>query len=537
MDYMVRESNIERFGGKVKKKEKEIRTVTIFLGMICLYVLLQIKNINAEWFGTDELDIMVLGKGIAHGQLLYDEAASQHMPFSYYISALFYKLGAISVTEQRIAFYVFIALFWTLIVFLYSNIVDKRVLFLYPVVHCCMIQNYNLGTAILSEHLAGCGAIILLLEFLRFMKQRNLNITNCIMISVSIIMTFGTIFVAIYPVFFIAIGVVMLEFKWKKEHKYTFVEWLKVLLKRYTKLILIVMFPWVLLCGYYLYTHTFDNFILCAYKINRDVYPKYNGGLGSNIFTLFLAPIDILSGHFINGFNLSEWNYMVILQWIFIICAIIFLWKFFMENGSVLGIVLLMFVFSLGSRGIFNFHGTACVEVLSFFVTYVFVHYAYKSKENFKSLKFYKQACWIMIFLLILSGYCQNISKITTLKFEEEKSYSSTVIEKITDSEETIWMATFDNADAMLADRVVTGAEVTTPWTWEGIGKKRWKKFKENAPRVAIFSEGHECWGHKIADYAPKVVKYIKKNYTLIPDTCVYVRNDYYEEACEKIAE
>ena len=136
---------------------------------------LQLKFINDMWFGTDELDIMVLGKAIARGRLLYVDIFSQHMPISYYISALFYKLGAISVTEQRIAFYLFFAIMWASIVFLYQNVIDYRALMIYPIFHCCLIQSYDLGTAILSEHIAGCGAIIIILEFLSFVKTKKIN--------------------------------------------------------------------------------------------------------------------------------------------------------------------------------------------------------------------------------------------------------------------------------------------------------------------------------------------------------------------------
>ncbi len=520
------------------KNKKKFYYIGCFFALLGFYVLLQIKYINDEWFATDELDIMVIGKGIAQGQFLYKDAPSQHMPFSYYISAFFYKLGAVSVTEQRIAFYIFIAFFWTLIAFLYSDIMDKKILFLYPIIHCCMIQNYAMGTTILSEHLAGCGAIILLLEFLRFIKKRDLNIKSCIMISISIVLTFGTIFVAIYPVFFIGIGVLALELKWKRENKYKIKEWIVPFFKKYIKLIIIVSVPWLLLFGYYIVTDTFDDFILGAYKINREVYPKYNGGLGNNIFSAFLQPLDQLSSFFVNGFQFSTWNYALVLQWIFIICCLIFMVKFFKENGIGIGCITLMYIFSLGLRGIFNFHGTACVEVLSFMVSYILISYGYKSRGKFNRLKLSIQSVWIMIFVIILSGYFQNISHFASLNFSEKKTYQTDLIQAITDRDEAIWITTFDNIDSMLADRPVVGAEAATPWMWEGKGKKQFKHFKKSAPRVAIFVEEHECWGHKLTDYAPQVIKFIKKNYTLMPDTAyVYVRNDYYEEAFQKMNE
>ena len=88
---------------KIKKTDK--KTLVTVVGLFLLYFVIQLQFLADPWFGTDELDIMMIGKRIAGGELLYKDICSQHMPFSYYISAIFVKLGARSVSEQRIAFY------------------------------------------------------------------------------------------------------------------------------------------------------------------------------------------------------------------------------------------------------------------------------------------------------------------------------------------------------------------------------------------------------------------------------------------------
>ena len=97
---------------KIKKTDK--KTLVTVVGLFLLYFVIQLQFLADPWFGTDELDIMMIGKRIAGGELLYKDICSQHMPFSYYISAIFVKLGARSVSEQRIAFYLFYTFFWTL---------------------------------------------------------------------------------------------------------------------------------------------------------------------------------------------------------------------------------------------------------------------------------------------------------------------------------------------------------------------------------------------------------------------------------------
>ncbi len=520
----------------MKANRLNISKLVYILSLVVGYFLLQIKFTNDAWFGTDELDIMMVGKGIARGQRLYIDAISQHMPLSYFISALFYKLGAVSVTEQRLAFYLFFSLLWTFVVIEYSNIIDKRVLILYPIIYCSVIQNYDMGTAILSEHIAGCGAIILFLEFLKYVRCRRLETRSCVFISIAIFLMFGTIFVAIYPIFFIAVGVLLLEIKWEKEKAISIRDWINCIFKKYVKLVLIVMIPWIVLIGYFIITHSFSEFIFGAYTLNREIYPKYNGGLGNNIFSVFLTPIDMICSFVTNGFNLNEWNYVVVLQWIIILCCIFYFYKLMISEGKLVASTAVFFTFALGIRGIFNFHGTACVKILTFMTAYVLIVYGFQSFKRFQKKSVERQMLFVFMIVIMLSGYLKDISEIMTIKFEETGTVQSHILETITEKDESVWLVVFDNSDTMLSDRIAVGTATNTPWTWEGFGKKTFKALKKNTPRVAVFSEEFEVWGHKQSVYAPEVIQFIKENYTLLPDTgYIYVLNDYYEEAVKKI--
>ncbi len=531
MIYSIREvKSVEK---RTEIKKNSLNKICMFFALFCFYFILQLKFVNDMWFGTDELDIMVLGKAIARGRLLYVDIFSQHMPISYYISALFYKLGAVSVTDQRVAFYLFFALMWTSIVFVYNKVVDYKVLILYPLIHCCLIQNYDLGTTILSEHLAGCGAIVLALEFFAFVKTRLLTKRSYFMISYGIILTFGTIFISVYALFFLAVGVVLLELKWGK-NEINKKQWIRIMLKRYIGLGGAIAVPWIILMMYYFCTHSFSEFIYGAYTINRTVYPKYNGGTGNNILSMFFVPIEMVASFITNGFNINSWSYVTILQWIVIICGFVFLFLVASQYGKIESIILFLFIYALGIRGIFNFHGTACVEMLAFATAYVIV-YLYKKSVDIDNKRII-QIGNLLLCILIFSGYANNISKFSTLNFRDEDSEQSSIIEQITEKDESIWMLTFDNADMMMADRVPIGGAVTTPWTWQDFGKKEFSKIKEISPRVAIFDENHEVWGNELKKYAPRAVKYIKNNYVQIPGTTsLYVRKDYYNEAMKKI--
>lgn len=518
---------------EVKNKIKQI----LFWACVCIiYFIMQLSFLNDAWFGTDELDIMVIGRDIARGLHLYKDAFSQHMPFSYYLSALFNLLGANTVIQQRVAFYIFFAIMWTVIAYVYSERMNKYVLLIYPIIHCSLIQTYELGTQILSEHLAGIGAVILILEYLAFTNTRQLKTRSCVMISLSIVLTFGTIFVAIFPVFYIALGVLLLEIEWEIKEKTSIKEWLLVMLKKYIKLFLIVAIPWIVLLVYLTVTHTVSEFIYGAYTINRYVYPKYNGGLGESILTTLVQPLQVFFETVFNLLNTQGSSYALCVQIIFMLCVFFFIYKIYEEKGVLEALTVYVFVGALAVRGVFNFHATQFVEVGALIIAYVLCVFGYKSKEKFRHIGSIKQMILISVTIILVSGYLKNLTKLTMVDFTEPTNETSEVIKEITEDDESIWSFVFCNDIVMMSDRTAVGAAVTTPWTWEGYGETQLADLMKNPPKVAYYYDDFEVWGNKQADYAPDAIDYLKANYTPLPNAeCVYVRNDYYEEACRII--
>lgn len=496
-----------------------------------LYFVAQFKFLNDSWFGTDELDIMVLGKSIARGHLLYKDLCSQHMPFSYYISALFDFLGFRTVDEQRLAFYILIAFFWALIYVRYSHVINNKALFLSPIIFCSVLQSYDWGTQILSEHLAGCGAVILLLEYLDFLNTKEITFTTSIMVSIAVILTFGTMFIGIYAVFFIGLGVLLCEIGLFVKEKNSFRIWIIYMLKKYLKLIIIVSFPWVLLFGYYSVTGTMRDFVFGAYTLNRTIYQEYIGGMGSNVFALFFQPVDMVGNFFVSTMNISEWTYSTILFLILIIGAVIFVGKKWIAKKRTEAIIIFMFTFSLGVRGVFNFHGTASVEVLTLLFSSVLFDDFIGEKSEFMNKSVYMQSAIYVLLFFVLSGYFRDISEVASIKINDETmGREASIVKAITDEDESVWCPVFRNDILMMSDRSVGLGYPATPWTWRGYEKK----FKEDSlspARVLIYYEGHDVWGNKQEEYAKPIEQLVKKEYTQIDDLCIFVRNDYYNDA------
>lgn len=512
-----------------------IKNVRNFFLSFVFYFLLQYKFLNDAWFVTDELDIMELGKSISKGHMLYDTLCSQHMPFSYYFSALFDFIGFNTVIGQRIAFYILFALLWALIYVRYSKVVNSKALFWSPLFLCSVIQSYDMGTQILSEHLAGCGAVILLLEYLNYIRTQKVSYKTCIMISLAVVLTFGTIFISIYAVFFIGLGVMITEVRLLADRKQKILAWIKYMLKKYTKLIAIVAIPWCCLFIYYLATGTFHDFIYGAYSLNRNVYSKYTGGLGSNAFTLFFQPLDVLGNFFTTTINISGLTYASLLFAIIMFGGIIFVGKMWVDRKRKDAVIILLFACSLGVRGLFTFHGTAGVEVFVFMFSYVLFEYVIGFEAKFKRKPLYKQGLVYLLIIFVASGYFKDISEVTIIKInDEEISKEASIVNAVTDENEAVWCPVFHNEILMQADRAVAFGYPQTPWTWRAY-KNRFEEDIKNPARVLIYYEGHDVWGNKQDEYAKRLGSFVKEKYTQVEDLCIYIRNDYYDEAMKII--
>lgn len=505
-----------------------LQYILVFL----LFFVVQYKFVNGIWFETDELDVMLGGKTIASGYQLYSDFASQHMPFSYYISAFFDLLGAKTVTMQRIAFYFFFALLWTVIYGRYKELVSKKVLFFYPLCFLCLICCYDRGTAILSEHLAGVGFVILLLEYLHFYKNRRLKVDNYIAISISIILTFGTIFVAIFGIFAIAMGVLAREIQWAFTEKKSFGLFFKEILRKYLPLAFWVALPWGILGVYYFVMNNVRMAFFSAYTLNRAIYPKYNG-YGENILKTILGSVDNFVELVKGFFDLSDITFATVVYAVIILLLFAAILEIAKRKEYILCAVLSIFLLFLGTRGYFNFHGTQWVEVAAFVVTYYLCEVLIVNGKEFGKKRLYYRLSIAGMIFIIASAYLETFSMLADRKLKEEENGTSLILEQITEEDEGIWQLTFSNDGIMMADRPCIQNVGATPWGWEGHGARVLGMYEKSSPRVALYAQESECWGYKLTDYAPELVNFMQEKYTRYGDTIIYIRNDYYEEACK----
>lgn len=521
-----------------KEEEAKKKTIIFAIGIFLLFIFIQLKYLYEVWFDPDELDIYTVAFEMVKGKVLYRDIPSQHMPFTYIISALFYLLGAHSVTLQRLYFYILFAAFWTAFIFIYRKYVNKWVFILMPFIYHAVIQHLDFSTQILSEHVAIIGAEIMLLEFLVFLKKRDIDIWSCIRMSLAVVLTFGTAFINIFPLFYMGLGVLLLEIKWGRERGDSAKSWWIMMLKRYGRLFGIVAVPWVILLICVLATHSLHDFGFEAYTINRLYYPKYMAGLGGNVLSSFVAPITVLS-EYVFGFSFEDVGIFYIFKLFLLGCGIYFAYRKGRVSGLIAGLTIYMYVFSFGGRGFFNYHGATFIGMVSLLAAYVFVTYSFGDWKRFDKRSLLEKGSMAVISVLFVVIYVTDLPLMINFVNGYETNFykeDTEIMDALTEEDERVWQTNVCDAVPWAARQVTTGPSVSCPWMWEAVGCLKIDDFKQNPARVIMFQIGYESWGYKMADYAPDAYYFIVNNYTYIPgSTQIWVLNSYYEEACQKL--
>ncbi|MDD2218444.1 MAG: hypothetical protein PHX63_08475, partial [Eubacteriales bacterium] len=181
-----------------------------YLGVFLCFLILELSNITKTTGFIDENDNFLAGMTLVKGGVIYLDYISQHMPFMYYLCAIFNLLGAHSEFLFRLYFYVFIALIWTIMYVRYSKYYGRTTMLLYPVFYISNMYTF-FTSCVLSDQMQSIGMVILLMEFLIFIDTNEVKIKNEIAIAFAILISFGSAFISVYAIFIIALGVAIIE--------------------------------------------------------------------------------------------------------------------------------------------------------------------------------------------------------------------------------------------------------------------------------------------------------------------------------------
>lgn len=515
----------------MENRKKKLEFWLTILVPFLVYFILMMHCINSAWFQSDELDIFIIGRRIVRGERLYSDIYSQHMPVSYYISALFCRLGLDSVEGQRIAFYALFSGFWTYLYHAYKRYVNPVVLLLYPVIYIFLLPSIRAGMAVLSEMLAGIGIVMFWLEFLKYYREQKITWDSCIRISIVLLLTVGTVFVSAYAILPIPVAVLLLDIRRCRQGKDT----LKKMVGRYFRIGVVAGLPWLILGVYYKLNGSLMWFYKLAYKDNRTIYSKYlNGGYGENPFTPVILSIQTFFAKIAEFLNNAQGSYQIYHRLLFLavlIMTLCYVLRQIYSQKKYAGCVLLGLLLLSAPRGYYlHFHATN--TLLLAFCSAGFLYDTCLSKKTEKG-----KIIGTMMLVFISLGFTTTLDHYYTVNpVKSELAPTVEILKKITEPEDQILDACMCNGTVMLSGHTPIHYEVSVPWGWESRKDYIMGKLEEDIPRVAIYTDEWEIWGYSMKDYAPEFVQFVKENYKLLDkDKRLYVRKDYYRTAKKKL--
>lgn len=522
--FLARCYAVEKAGNKIK----DDWLVWAIVVAVISFILLAPFATAGEF--SDESDNMYGGMIIAQGGVLYRDYVTQHTPFSYYLCAVFALLGAGSVQQFRLSFYLMEAIIWGLAYIRHSKYFGRKIMLLLPAAEiigvCSVLIPY--GTQLLSDRIQGICMVLLLLELLRYIEDKRLDWGRCIIVSCCIWGSFGAAFVSIFALIWVGLVVLILEVKYWCEHGKVK---LTALINRYYKLVISVIVP--LLCAvlYFQVNHALGDAFEQFYTFNREVYPQYNSGLGdSSIVRPFIEAVcyffSIMASNFNAAMTLSITNAQVIQLAIMVSATAVLVVLFFKKQYWQVISLAAVLIFS-ATRGYF-FHGIA-----AWYVAILIIVLGLKNgKGKISRLGILVAGILVVVLLDIYADEAKN-----NLLSEQQP---------ISDMESAVILFTENDEDKdVYFDALASGVPASLyyfykgrypvnrvifmlPWYMDWYEQDDIEAMKEKRPRVVMYGEEGGVWGY--TNYSVAFAEEVKKYYVRAGEegwtTALWIRKD-----------
>ena len=506
-----------------------------FLCVLALYL-----TMAADSVFVDELDVFYGGYNIVKSGDLYRFYPSQHMPFSYYFAALCALLGARSVIWFRAMFYVMLSGLWTGIYIRFRRHLPRLALLSLPVFYIVQLRMQLMGTTMMSDHWQGIGLLIVLLEMLVYADQKRITAGAACMISLGIVLSFGTTFLSAFPLFAIFLGVVAMQAVQivRKERE------LSGILKEDGRLVLICLCPFLLLLGWYAASGNLQNAIDSAYNLNVHIYSKYMNGFGSSASRTILGAFPYWFEYQYTGYtHLANGELLTAAQiWIPAGTLLVFTASLWHGKKRIPAVTFFLAVLLTGVRALDGFHGMPYIAV-----TCAPLAFCMDGGLSF----FLEKRSWRRAIPAVLALACTlvltvpQIETVMILKFLplylQEREYPESnreILEILAEPGERIHTDDISTTSLLVMRNDLRLEEASlgasNPWFYEHYGERELQVLKDNKTRIVLYEPDGDIWGYVTRDYAPDLTAYIEENYTLIAYN-IYVRNEEYPAAVEKL--
>jgi len=489
------------------------------MGIICFLMLAVFAN-NPNVF-TDETDNMRGGMILANGGVLYRDYYTQHTPLVYYLCKLFAHLGAASAEQFRLLFYLLMSLIWAGLYYRHQKFFGRRKMFAYPILCILIVTVQSIhGSMILSEAVQGLCLSIVLLEFIRYLDDKEIDIKRSIIISLAVSCSILSAFISVYAISIIVVGFIISEIIYVRKCKYS----IRQTAKRYRKFLVIMMLPFIGVIAYFAYHGALGKAYEMAFSFNTNVYPLYTGGFGSDIIQPYFGGVsNILSG-FTESikqlFYIEVTDLLIINLAVYIMLCAVFV-KLFFRGNKALSLLFFIFVCCCATRGM-DFHN------LPFWYVSVLVIVLFMDLPEMKLGK--SQAIPVVLCIWLIFIVRPFISNMGSSISREPHAVSETeyAIVSLSSDNEPIFIDAYRVDSMYLLYKgiyPVNRANYILPWYMDWYEDDTVEDLIESSPKIAVFNPDTEV---RVYSHFCRALEYeITNRYTrLSDDSLIWILND-----------
>lgn len=467
---------------------------------------------------SDENDNIYGGLVIANGATIYKDYITQHTPLAYWICAVFAKFGAHSVEQFRLLYYISLAIAWGVIYLLYAKVLGKRKMITLPFVQLLALHAIygEVSTQILSDNFEILALSMLILEFVCYFNDRQINLRRMIIVGLSVFVSFGMAFLSLYAIVIVFVAVVYLEYRTFSKQKVS----VGFLLKRYLSLIGICLVPFAVTFIILYCKGSLELAYDMAYRFNSEVYSYYIGnGFGTNKLQPFILGICNFFQMYCQNIGLilqAQCSVSTIIQIIVQNMFVLVLYKLYKDNNQLMAIVLFLFSCMCMTRENIDFHGLVFWSILLLALV-LYGEYILKARY----------AVVIAVFCICIVG--DYFVTIKTYAFCKQPSISDWESVAVAYSEDDLDIMIdglrYDATYLIYKGRVPQNSMMFfLPWYMDWYEDKLYDEIEELKPKMVIYQPGSEIWGY--TNFYNRIDEYIAENYHLILDNMsIYIRN------------
>lgn len=335
----------------------------VITGILYLILTYAFTRLNMGTF-TDECDNIRGGMLIAKGKVLYRDYYAQHTPFAYYLCALFALLGAGSIPQFRILYFILNSVVWGGLCYRHSRHFGRMRMVLLPAIQVILTMGmFFQGSKIMGDNIQGLCMVALALEFLRYLEDRELTPSRCLIVAAGIFCSVMSAFVSVFALASVIVGVLVWEVLYWKDNTGFCV---KNALRRYGMLVTACLTPFAITFIYFLCNHAIRQMYLMAYQFNTIVYKNYQNEFGRVKWKPFVLGV---KNYFtaitdnVNSLITAAGNETAVMQLVLVTAAgvALVLWAVKGQGGKRIFPAVCLFLCMTGNatRSSTDFHGVA----------------------------------------------------------------------------------------------------------------------------------------------------------------------------------